>query len=251
MYKTISKTSSVFMLVLIVLILLLLPVIASAKIHHTHSVLHWKTVNIYPKNGIIHWKGQTWDLLSGHSNPGNNYWNESGAWIDNQNRLHLSIIKKGGKWYCTGLGSESKYTYGTITWTVASPVHTFDKNSIFGLYTYQDDTHELDIESTRWGHKSGDDSDYSVQPSQNKGNERTYKVTDANNANINYKLEWKPDYVKFSSMQNGKIVNEWKYTQTSGIPKTPENVCMNLWLIKPPSNGKNIECIISNFNITS
>jgi hypothetical protein len=52
-------------------------------------------------------------------------------------------------------------------------------------------------------------------------------------------------------MQNGKIVNEWNYTNVTGIPKTSQNACMNLWLDKhkPPSNGKNIECIISDFSI--
>jgi hypothetical protein len=34
------------------------------------------------------------------------------------------------------------------------------------------------------------------------------------------------------------------------IPKTPMNACMNLWLDqhRPPSNGRNIECVISDFS---
>lgn len=207
---------------------------------------------IFPSKGIIHWKGENWSLVSGRADPGNNYWNDTGAWVDDQNRLHLTIINKGGKWYCTGLDSQNKYTYGTFTWTIASPVYTFDKNSVLGLFTYQDDNHELDIEPTRWGLENSDNLDYSVQPYYLKGNERTYKVTGTNGANTTYKLEWKPTYVKFSSMQNGKIVNEWNYTNVTGIPKTPQNACMNLWLDKhkPPSNGKNIECVISDFSYT-
>jgi endo-1,3-1,4-beta-glycanase ExoK len=266
MYKIVFKSPSLFA-ALVVLILLLLPVTASANVYHNHGVPHWKSKdltvtpsastylynsgNTYPSNGMIHWKEQDWFLSGGRADPGNNYWNNTGAWIDNQNRLHLTIINKCGKWYCTELVSQHKYTYGTFTWTVASPVYTFDKNSVLGLFTYQDDNHELDIEPARWGYENGDNLGYSVQPYQNKGNSQTYKVKGTSGANTTYKLEWKPNYIKFSSMQNGKVISEWNYTQASGIPKTPETVMMNLWLFKPPSDGKNIECIISDFNITN
>jgi hypothetical protein len=204
----------------------------------------------FPSDGVIHWKGQNWNLVSGRANPGNNYWNGTGAWIDDQNKLHLTIIKKKGKWYCTGLDSENKYTYGTFTWTVASPVYTFDKNIVLGLFTYRDDNHELDIEPSRWGWEDGNNLGYSVQPFKVKGNERTYKVTGTDGENTTYRIEWKPYRIKFSSMQNGKVVNEWNYIKPSGIPRTPEYACMNLWLIKPPSDGKNMECIISDFSYT-
>ncbi len=238
MHKNVSKTLC-FTLVLTVLVLSLLPITASA--------------NTYPQDGYLKWKGLTWYVWSGQSLPGNNYWNEKGVWVDDQNRLHLSIIKKNGKWYCTGLETVNFYKYGTFTWTVASPVYKFDKNSILGLYTYLDDYNELDIEATRWGYESGDNIDYSVQPTfKYPNNERTFKVKGTTGANTTYKLEWKPKYVRFSSMQNGKIVNKWTFKDASHIPKTKQNVCMNLWLnYKPPSDGKNIECIISDFNITS
>lgn len=259
MKKTVNKSFNFFALALAVFVLLLLPMTACAEMHRDHGIPYWKgqnstvnpSVNTNPSIGIIHWKGQDWTLWRDRSDPGNNYWNNTGAWVDNQNRLHLTIVNKGGKWYCTGLDSQYKYTYGTFTWTVASPVYTFDKNSVLGLFTYQDDNHELDIETSKWGLENGYNLDYSVQPFKIKGNERAYKVKGTNGANTTYRIEWKPTYIKFSSMQNGKIVNEWNYTNIAGIPKTPENVCMNLWLNnKPPSDGKNIECIISDFSIT-
>jgi endo-1,3-1,4-beta-glycanase ExoK len=259
MKKTVNKSFTFLALALAVFVLLLLPMTACAEKDHNYGVPHWKgqkspvnqSVNTNPSKGIINWKGQDWTLWSGKSDPGNNNWNKTGAWVDNQNRLHLTIINKNGKWYCTGLDSQYKYTYGTFTWTVASPVYTFNKNSVLGLFTYQDDNHELDIETSKWGNDNNNNLDYSVQPFKIKGNEHSFNVKGTNGANTTYRIEWKPTYIKFSSMQNGKIVNEWNYTNIAGIPKTPENVCMNLWLNnKPPSDGKNVECIISDFSIT-
>ena len=258
MKKTLDKSFNLFTLALTVLVLILLPMTACAEKHHNHGIPHGKgqslsanqRVNIYPSNGIIHWKGLDWCVYTDRSDPGNNYWNDQGVWVDNQNRLHLTIINNGGKWYCSGLETVDKYTYGTFTWTVASPVYTFDKNSVLGLFTYRDDNNELDIEPSRWGFEDDTNLDYTVQPFEVKGNERTYKVTGTDGVNTTYRIEWKPTYIKFSSKQNGKVINEWNYTKTSSIPKTSQNACMNLWLIKPPSDGKNIECIISDFSYT-
>ncbi len=49
------------------------------------------------------------------------------------------------------LNSQHKYLYGTFTWKVASPIYTFDINSVVGFFTYFDDNNELDIEASRWG----------------------------------------------------------------------------------------------------
>jgi endo-1,3-1,4-beta-glycanase ExoK len=208
---------------------------------------------IYPSNGVIKWKGQNWSLSTGQSNPCNNYWNNSGAWIDNQNRMHLTIVKDKGTWKSTMLNSQYAYRYGTFTWTVASPVYTFDKNSVVGLCTYLDDYHELDIETTRWGETRGNQRWYSIQPAKIKGNSKGYLIPSSiKGTNTIYRIDWKPSYVRFTSMQaNGRVIADYNYTNVSGIPQQPESVIMNFWLMAPPSNGKNIELIISDFTVTN
>ena len=201
---------------------------------------------IYPSHGVLNWKGQNWYLTGGKANPGNYYWNTSGAWIDNQNRMHLTIVNDSGNWKCTMLNSQYAYLYGTFTWTVASPVYTFDKNSIVGLCTYLDDYHELDIETSKWGGSAGTRGKqlwHSVQPSYIDGNSRGYLVPSSiTGTNTVYRIEWKPNSVRFTSiLTNGKVLEDYNYTNVSGIPKLPASVIMNLWLMAPPSNGKNIK----------
>ena len=87
--------------------------------------------------------------------------------------MHLTIVNDSGNWKCTMLNSQYAYLYGTFTWTVASPVYTFNKNSIVGLCTYLDDYHELDIETSKWGGSAGTRGKqlwHSVQPSYIDGN---------------------------------------------------------------------------------
>jgi endo-1,3-1,4-beta-glycanase ExoK len=208
--------------------------------------------NTYPSHGALNWKGQTWYLSSGTSNPCNNTWNNTGAWVDDQNRLHLTIVKDKGVWKSTMLNSKNTYLYGTFTWTVASPIYTFDKNSVMGLFTYLDDYHELDIETTRWGETRGNQLWYSVQPSRTTGICKGYLIpSSVNGVNTKYTLDWKPNYVRFTAMQpNGKVIADYMYTNVSGIPKQHETLLMNLWLMTPPSDGKNIELIISDLQIT-
>ena len=48
--------------------------------------------------------------------------------------------------------------------------------------------------------------------------------------------------MRFTSiLTNGKVLEDYNYTNVSGIPKLPASVIMNLWLMAPPSNGKNIK----------
>ncbi|WP_157209512.1 hypothetical protein [Methanosarcina barkeri] len=207
----------------------------------------------YPSKGVINWKRQNWYLTGGKANPGNNYWNISGAWIDNQDRMHLTIVKNNSIWECTMLSSQNTYHYGTFTWTVASPVYTFDKNSAIGLCTYLDDNNASTVGISRWGDHNGNQLWYSIEPSKIKGNSKAYLVPSSiKGTNTTYRIEWKPNYIRLTSMQaDGTIIADYNNTNISAIPQEPESVIMNLWLMAPPSNGKNIELIISNFTVTN
>ncbi len=201
--------------------------------------------------GVINWKGQNWYLTGGKANPGNNYWNTSGAWIDNQDRMHLTVVNNNSKWECTMLNSQYTYCYGTFTWTVASPVYTFDKNSVVGLCTYLDDNSALNLGISRWGDHNGNQLWYFIEPSIIKGNSKAYGVPPSiEGTNTTYRIDWKPNYIRFTSTKaDGTVIADYTNTNISTIPKEPENVIMNLWLVDPPSDGKNIELILSNFTV--
>ena len=211
------------------------------------------SVSAYPSAGVLDWKGQNWYLTDGKANPGHNYWNNSGAWVDNQNRLHMTIVNNNYSWKCTMLSIQKAYLYDTFTWTVDSPVYTFDKNSVVGLCTYLDDSHELNIVNSRWGASNGSNLWYYMEPSKIKGNTKEYLVPSSiNGTNTTYRIEWKQDYTRFTSTAaDGTVIADYNNTNVYSIPHEPEYVIMNLWLTSPPANGKNIELIVSNFTVTN
>lgn len=209
--------------------------------------------NTYPLHGILNWKGQDWSLTSGYANPGNNYWSNTGAWIDDQNRLHLTIVNDNGIWKSTMLNSQNTYRYGIFTWNVSSPVFNFDKNCVVGLCTYLDDSHELNIITSRWGETNGNQLWYSVEPSKIEGNSRDYLVpSSVEGTTTTYRIEWKPNYVRFTSVEaDGTVIADYNNTNASAIPQEPQHIIMNLWLTDSPSDGKNIDLIISDFKVVN
>lgn len=242
------KTIKYLMCLFILLIVLILVFPAGVNTQSSQE-----RVSTQSSQGVLNWKGQNWYLTGGKANPGNNYWNNTGALIDNQNRMHLTIVNDNGKWKCTMLNSQNSYLYGTFTWTVASPVYTFDKNSVVGLCTYLDDYHELNIITSKWGEPNGNQLWYSIEPSKIEGNSKDYLVPSSiEGINTTYRIEWKPNYIRFTSMQaDGTIIADYNNTNISSIPKEPESIIMNLWLMAPPSDGKNIELIISDFKVVN
>jgi hypothetical protein len=209
------------------------------------------SANTFPQNGHLNWKGQTWDVRSEHGEPGPNYFSSSGAWIDDKNRMHLSVIKKNGKWYCSEIDSRTKFKYGTFTCKFASPVFQYDKNTICGMFTYLNDEEELDIELTRWG-ASGSNTRtknniwYSVQPYSIKGNNKGF-YSGLSGADTIHIIDWQPTYVRFTSKTStGKTISDFKYV--GKVPKNPEYLIFNVWLQGAPSDGKNIDFIISDFS---
>ena len=47
---------------------------------------------------------------------------------------------------------------------MASRVDKFDKNVVAGLFTYENDTAEIDIEFSKWNKEENEDSQFVIQP---------------------------------------------------------------------------------------
>lgn len=232
-------------LVSILIVLLLTVIVSSAA-----------AANTTPR--YITWNGQQWWVRDGIGNPSNNHWSNTNdsVWVDSNNKLHLTIKKVNGIWYSTDVESKTLFGYGTYKWTVDSPIMNFDPNVVAAMFYYLDDTHELDIEGSRWGEINNQRLWYSVQPYSINGNEHSGIPSNSpyiSATNVVYQLDWQPTYIRFSAtLSNGVTISDWKYTNLTYIPKNAGSMVMNLWQFnnKPPSDGKNVEMIISNFQYT-
>lgn len=198
----------------------------------------------YPVDGVITWKGLTWDVRTWDGEPGPNAWREDGVYIDDSGYLHLKIQKVSGAWYSSEIDSRNLYSYGVYRCKVENALNNLDPNIVFSMFTYSDDTHELDIEISKW---TSDTKElwYSNQPTTFPG----YDITDSQA--VICQIDWQEDYITYSTWyEDGTLISE--YSTTTNIPSVSSYLIFNLWLIDPTSgmaDGLDYELIVSEFEI--
>jgi hypothetical protein len=216
------------------------------------------------EDGCVPWCGINWRAQMGTDlAPADNNWSRlpSNVWVDEDDKLHMTVKNDNGKWNCTELRS-SPILFGKFTWTIESPIFNLDKNAIFGLFLYTDDTHEIDIEISRWTADQNDLILYSVQPSEVEGNSTGYipsvtvdGVTTAESgydgSNLTCQIDWQPDYIDWKAWDNnGDLIAEKHYTDATQIPQIALELRMNLWLKHAiPVDGNDIEIVITHFDV--
>jgi len=210
----------------------------------------------------ISFSGYEWTVKSSDTTqvgPGPNYFSDSleNVCIDKNGRLHLKITKRGEKWYAAEVVSKKSFGYGKYTFYLASRVDQINENAVVGLFTWDDapdDNHrEIDIEFSRWGDASNENSQYVVQPWDQVGNMYRFNTV-LNEDKSAHSFAWSDSRIFFQSFQNnGDIIEQWCYAKEERIPKPGnENARINLWLDegKPPSDGKEVELIVEKFEFS-
>ncbi len=193
-------------------------------------------------------------------NPGQNYFScsDDNVWVDENGYLHLRITKREGRWYCAKVTLKESHSYNKYIFTVASRVDKLNRNVVGGLFTYLDDSNEIDIEFSKWGIRNNHEGQFIVQPAYNTGNSHRFKLKLKETFSTHI-IDWKKNKIDFSSynghyMENppkGNIISEWSYGGKDIPCEDEERVMINLWLFngKPPSDNKEAEMIISSFRI--
>lgn len=235
------------------------------KIVFSITVLFWSCSTIEPDepplvqtDRIIKFSGYDWIVRTSNDNrvgPGPNYFSDSeeNVWVDEDGRLHLKVVQRGGVWYCSGVVLRQSLGYGKYVFYLSSDVGKLDQNVVGGLFTYLNDDEEIDIEFSRWADPDNQDSQFAVQPADLAGNKERYDLnllTDLSTHSFN----WQPDRIEFFSRQgHGLTVNddnrihEWTYMGDNIPPhRTTERLRINLWLFRGqvPSDAKEQEMIV-------
>lgn len=220
------------------------------------SALMFSSMSIpaFASNKTIDFSGYTWTVKSGFNGPGPNNWDDSASsvFLDSENQLHMKVSNIGGQWYSSEVYLPSSLGYGTYEWETPSHVEEIDTNLVLGLFMYQDDTHEIDIEYSQWTDPSEQNVlNYTVQPYTTKSNLYTAPLTLADGVSI-HKIEWAKDYILFSTWQNGQKLNERNYTGADNFAPGGEKVHINFWMIKgmAPIADTDQEIVIKSFKFT-
>jgi len=203
---------------------------------------------------IIHFSGYDWEVREGHGStmgPGPNYFaaTERQVWLDEKERLHLAITEDSGQWNCAELTLTQSLGYGTYSFEM---VDSLDPNIVAGLFTYENDSSEIDIEFSRWAKPENEDAQFVLQPGFHAGNHFRYRMPGLTAASI-HSFVWQPRQVDFLSVYQNGQTQTWTYTGADiPISRNREKLKINFWLFrgKPPTNGQKPELIISAFHFT-
>ena len=213
-------------------------------------------------NAVISWSGFNWNVKNGTSlSPGpNNYSNSSdNVWVDDQDRLHLTIKNDGGKWNCTDIECQDDFTFGKFTWKIDSSSQIFNMSqpaAWLGLFTYRDDNNENDVEISRWQGQGNHLVLYTVQPYGIPGNSIGYLPATTTNGNTataagyngmgaTVSINRQPNYIDFETLDdNNNVIASEHFTNVSAIDQGPEKLMTNLYLRDIPAGGSDVECII-------
>lgn len=204
----------------------------------------------------IQFSGYTWGVKQSADrfDPGPNYWSatEDNIWVDEQGLLHLQIFKDGDKWTCPEVYLLESHGYGKYTFELASRVDNLDPNTVFGCFTYESTSRELDIEFSKIL-ASPHNSQYVIQPYTHSGNIFRYDMLSI--AYSTHQIEWSAGQVVFSSWRGlstnpDSLITSWIYTGNDIPPANIERFRFNLWLFggNTPTTGIGDEVVIRSFN---
>lgn len=223
--------------------------------------LHWVDIEItfddvgtYPAEQVISWCGIDWWARSGVGDPLDNSWNPHSVYIDPNGYLHLKIKEHNGTWYSSEIDAiDTTYLYGDFTWVVDGSVFNIDRDVVFGMYTYNDDLNENDIEITKWWDVYNDNLWFTVQAINlsSNGSSHPVSVYYPDGEPVTVTVSWRPEYMKFTAInKNGNKLAEFIYYDKTNISHVYQGIGMNLWQKAHPTHNQDIDVTIYSFSYT-
>ncbi len=208
----------------------------------------------------IEFAGVAWKVKAeGPWGPGPNYWSDSenSVWVDDQGRLHLTIRKVSGRWYCAEVSTTEYTSYGEHRFLVDGFIDRMDKNIVLGLFVYASDQAEIDVEYSKWGDPNKKDvGSFTVQPYTTPGNQHTFE-SPLDSSKTTHFFDWQPGYVLFGSIyghyygappSQNHYIEQWVYSGSDN-PSESDNLHthINFWLMngEPPQDLSILEVVIT------
>jgi len=186
--------------------------------------------------------GLNWKVKDRWNGPGPNHFSPENVWV-NSKGLHLKISQRNGIWYCASVSTD-RLGYGRYIFYLSTRFDLFPENVVLGMFTYENDAREMDIELRR---RDGYNGIFVIQ-----GSGRHQFSAKLNGPHTTHRYKWEPNKVTFQSIHGhhrnppkGRLITSW--TQDKAIPKSRnERVHINLWL-RRGQPSKETEVLIKGF----
>jgi len=200
------------------------------------GVLAWAET---PASPTLSFAGATWrpkDSVPSAVGPGPCVFHGQNATVDEAGALHLRTEARDGVWTCGEAVLDGPRGYGVYTFQVADGVDRLDRNTVLGLFLYETDTREIDVECSAvlTGFASG--CQYVVQPFQHPGNRVVFRVPPG--VGLTHRIAWHADHVDFLTWKGfapypppfADVVYGWTHGGPDVPPAGALRTRANLWL---------------------
>lgn len=195
--------------------------------------------------------------------PGKNYFQggQENVRVDDMGKLHLRISHHADKWYCSEVKMAENLGYGRYTFFMDPLLQKLDKDVVIGLFVYDHtDTsnshNEVDIEFSTWGKKEDLNSQYVIQPHEDK----SFRFNTALNFPTKHIIEIRKNTIRFYSYYtdetptsvSDKLIAKKKFRLQKPYKIKNEKVSLNIWLYKAvePASLKEMEVVFSGFDFS-
>ncbi|MBC7000712.1 hypothetical protein [Cytophaga sp. FL35] len=192
---------------------------------------------IKTNNRIISFSGYDWVVRSSNDakeGPGPNHFSDSerNVWIDGEGRLHLKITYEEGRWQCVGVALRQSFSFNKYVVYLSSRVDTLDLNTVAGIFIYNNDEEEIDIEFSRWSRNENQNAQYGIQPSAIEGNKVRFDLNLDTEKTVHF-IDWKKDHINFGSYRGNlikasELLYSWSYDGADIPPDSEERFKINL-----------------------
>lgn len=210
----------------------------------------------------ITFSGRTWDVKSGDGRgPGPNDWSDApeSVSVDDAGDLHLKIRSVNGRWLTSEITSQDTVGYGRYAFRLQSDPETYDPNVVVGLFVYENDEQEIDIEFSRWGDPQAPTyAQYATQPYATPGNLHTFDM-ELDGDYSTHLIDWTPERLTFTSIHGhhrssppGGLIEQWVYAGDDIPVPSGERLHVNFWLFRgaAPVDGLEHELVVDRITYT-
>ncbi len=223
----------------------------------------------FPGGRSLEFSNRQWRVKGpGYYGPGPNNFSDSeqSVWVDDQNRLHMTIRQIGGTWNSTEVVLADTLGYGDYIFTTQGALDQLDPRTVLGLFLWQYNSsvgagdsywnpyNEFDIEYSRWGNPGNIIGQFVAQPYDWQGNIFRYDASFGANEISSHAFRWLPDRVECRAWRGGPAAESpstsiisWTYTGPH-IPRPEQpRVHINLWYAGSPPSATQ-EVILTRFS---
>ncbi|GHD64928.1 glycoside hydrolase family 16 protein [Jeongeupia chitinilytica] len=191
-----------------------------------------------PQLGELNWLSQR-----RHGGPGPNQFDNRNVWHDEEGRMHLAIVKRGGEWSCAEAVLGQALGFGRYEFEIEK-LPDLGADLVLGFFNYPsygtaiDGTNEIDVEIARWGNPAQPNGNFTVWPadpafSKQRGH-HGFEVPPGDGP-VQFRFDWQPNAIDFEVAQGQTVLARWRYAPDNPlamIPQRPLPVMINYWLFE-------------------